>query len=672
MSAKFIALAAAGATTASILLLTGITPAQAADDGWTLYGSAAGTFSNGGSVVLTEDQLNQAGIVLQNTVTSLAKPVTFRYRLEHTGDALAADGSSFFMLNEGAPLPQEPLPVGGQLGIGGLSGLAVVFDTWRNEDPAGDPAGNYIGIVDMSKGLWGKWLVTKPDDVMRDAIRLNAPMDVAITVDRAQFAIQVGITYPRSSGLPSSATHVFRLPASVFTPGPNGTAPLSGNVRIGFSAATGTTSGGHQILRYNGRRTASPITSAGLWGVAQKLTQAPSIRPCADVTGRSANRPQDTKAGSRRTPRETSNGGPVNTLQQSTEERRTAFLFVAGCIRPQTQDPWLGRCSGVLVSAELLLTAEHCVRYEEPEESGAFYPAEAYRVVVGAVRLPATVTRTTRSVSSGGECDAHVIWRGRGPAEFGVSNDLALLRLSSCTQAERLRRLGGAPMDTTFAFAPDNEPPTSLRYVGYPGDRPTPGQLPPGASASYFPEMWRHIALAKPEMYQGAEVIELAFQVAGGGSGGPFFTVPATAGSQSAVVSVASRSGGAPLPNFTMGSYISRQSCASMWAAAALASAAAPTCLGAPEAPAVPTGVLAQAQRRSVQVAWQSIPGVATGSVIYTVSANIGAKSCTTTSSTCAVTGLDPNKRYTFTVRATGPYGSSAPSKPTSLVAPGR
>jgi hypothetical protein len=92
------------------------------------------------------------------------------------------------------------------------------------------------------------------------------------------------------------------------------------------------------------------------------------------------------------------------------------------------------------------------------------------------------------------------------------------------------------------------------------------------------------------------------------------------------------------------------------------ASAASAAVTPAP-VPAAPTGVSAQAGDEQVSVSWTApAPGISaiTG---YTVTAEPGGATCTTTGDTsCTVTGLTNGTAYTFTVVATNGIGDSAPS----------
>ena len=82
----------------------------------------------------------------------------------------------------------------------------------------------------------------------------------------------------------------------------------------------------------------------------------------------------------------------------------------------------------------------------------------------------------------------------------------------------------------------------------------------------------------------------------------------------------------------------------------------------------VPQGVTAAASGTTATVSWTSIPY---GVTSYTATASTG-QTCTATApaTSCTITGLAPGTAVTFTVTATYPTGTSAPSDPSSPVTP--
>ena len=87
--------------------------------------------------------------------------------------------------------------------------------------------------------------------------------------------------------------------------------------------------------------------------------------------------------------------------------------------------------------------------------------------------------------------------------------------------------------------------------------------------------------------------------------------------------------------------------------------------------PSPPTGVIAQAQNGKVLVAW--IPSADNGSKVlrYTVTSSSSSKqSCTSTTSSCTVSGLRNGESYFFLVKATNALGTSNPSAASNEVTP--
>jgi hypothetical protein len=85
--------------------------------------------------------------------------------------------------------------------------------------------------------------------------------------------------------------------------------------------------------------------------------------------------------------------------------------------------------------------------------------------------------------------------------------------------------------------------------------------------------------------------------------------------------------------------------------------------------PSTPTRVRATAGDHAATVTFTGSP--ATGSPItYTVRANPSGRTLQTSRTRATITGLTPGKRYTFTVLASDPLGSSPPSTPSNTVTP--
>jgi hypothetical protein len=94
---------------------------------------------------------------------------------------------------------------------------------------------------------------------------------------------------------------------------------------------------------------------------------------------------------------------------------------------------------------------------------------------------------------------------------------------------------------------------------------------------------------------------------------------------------------------------------------------------GTPTAPSI---VTATAGAGSAAVSWSGADGRGAPITSYTATAvdqtspGRGGQTCTVTASTCTITGLTPNDSYVFTVTATNPNGTSAPSPASAPATP--
>ncbi|MEW9555483.1 fibronectin type III domain-containing protein [Nonomuraea sp. NPDC050783] len=88
--------------------------------------------------------------------------------------------------------------------------------------------------------------------------------------------------------------------------------------------------------------------------------------------------------------------------------------------------------------------------------------------------------------------------------------------------------------------------------------------------------------------------------------------------------------------------------------------------------PAAPAEAQAAASGTgSVALTWTAPADVGTAPITgYTVTADPGGRTVTSTGTTATMTGLDPAQSYSFTVKAANTHGSGAPSAPTPAIAP--
>ena len=91
---------------------------------------------------------------------------------------------------------------------------------------------------------------------------------------------------------------------------------------------------------------------------------------------------------------------------------------------------------------------------------------------------------------------------------------------------------------------------------------------------------------------------------------------------------------------------------------------------GNPAVPGAPTGVTAAAGIGQATVSWTAPASQGSSAITgYTVTGSPGG-SCSTTATTCTITGLTAGTSYTFTVRATNAVGTGTASSPSNAVTP--
>ena len=126
--------------------------------------------------------------------------------------------------------------VGGGIGYAGINpSVGIEFDTYNNGVPAGDPSGNHVGI-DLNGSLNSVVAVDEPDDRFNDGTVWNAWVDYDGTIN--QLEVRWSRTQTRPI-LPQLSSNV------------NLTSVLGQNTAfLGFTAATGSASGNHDILNW--------------------------------------------------------------------------------------------------------------------------------------------------------------------------------------------------------------------------------------------------------------------------------------------------------------------------------------------------------------------------------------------------------------------------------------
>lgn len=218
-----------GASTATRVAFTGTgTPSTGIPSpiggAWTLSGSAT---LEGDQLVLTPTTPQVAGASFWPTaVDPSALTVTFDLTIDQ-GEG--ADGATFAII-PGTANPSEVGNPGQGLGWAPLGGVAVVFDTHRNEN---DPADNFVGIAHLEGGA----IVL---DAMNSTIPalLNSTRHVVITSADGRLAVSIdGIQYLEA---------VIALPPSAL---------------VGFTASTGGRTSRHAIsnVSFGSAATAPPI-----------------------------------------------------------------------------------------------------------------------------------------------------------------------------------------------------------------------------------------------------------------------------------------------------------------------------------------------------------------------------------------------------------------------------
>ena len=178
--------------------------------GWFFNGSAQ---LSGGDLALTPNAANLAGSAVYSTpLPSDGLRASFTAQI---GGGTGADGMTFALLSASGAGTTSLGGAGGDLGFGGLPGVAVTLDTYPN---GSDPAGNFVGIATGSAGGSLNYVATATD--VPD-LRTGTHA-VTVAVDGTTITVAVDGVQRLSADLPGLPPSV--LPA--FTAGTGGATDL--------------------------------------------------------------------------------------------------------------------------------------------------------------------------------------------------------------------------------------------------------------------------------------------------------------------------------------------------------------------------------------------------------------------------------------------------------------
>jgi Bacterial lectin/Abnormal spindle-like microcephaly-assoc'd, ASPM-SPD-2-Hydin/PQQ-like domain len=233
-------------TATGVAATAGQQPVSPPGGGWTSNGSSR---MSGTSLVLTPATADTAGsAVYPVPEPSSSLHVSFTASL---GGGTGGDGLTFSLLNAATEGPNALGGDGGDLGFGGLSGVAVGLDTHQG---TGDPSGNFIGISTGAIGGHLNYLATASNV---PALRTGTHQvgitvssgTITVTVDGKQY-LSTKVTLPPSvllafTGATGGATDQHTVSGISITAG-GGTVPPPGG-GWSYNAAAGL-SGSESVL----------------------------------------------------------------------------------------------------------------------------------------------------------------------------------------------------------------------------------------------------------------------------------------------------------------------------------------------------------------------------------------------------------------------------------------
>jgi glucose/arabinose dehydrogenase len=216
---------------ASIVVSAGMTEVPPTDDaGWQLNGSATPVACG---IEITPPASDQAGSAFWSS--PLPSSLVYASFDAFIGDGSGSDGMTLAII-DAAQGPAALGAGGGNLGFGGLSGVAVALDTYINP---GEPGRDFIGVSASSIGDSLGYVATSVDMPLLN----NNTTHVEVVLDSGELRVLVG------------GTVVITTPVT-----------LPGDVLVGFTAGTGGTFNRHQACN---------VQIAGLGGAAGQLVVTP-------------------------------------------------------------------------------------------------------------------------------------------------------------------------------------------------------------------------------------------------------------------------------------------------------------------------------------------------------------------------------------------------------------
>ncbi|WP_203845278.1 beta strand repeat-containing protein [Dactylosporangium siamense] len=302
---------------------------------------------------------------------------------------------------------------------------------------------------------------------------------------------------------------------------------------------------------------------------------------------------------------------------------------------------------------------------------------------------PATKTAATTAAQTAAQTAGKTVTTPAPKAT--VATKVGTTRVASTGQAVQVSPPAHpGPHATTARIAPPvvSRPPTTSAGVPAPRGPPAVTRTKPSASKS-------PVTTAKPSARVagdpgGVGGIQAAPNPPGsigavggvntivvtwaGSSGATGYTATATSGALTKTCTAAAI--GCTMSNVTAGAWSVTVTATGVGGTSVASGAVAATVVDPANPPGAPTGVIASPGNRQATVSWTAPAYLGAGISSYTATASPGGASCTTSATSCTVTGLTMGGTYVFQVTATavngaGTSGSSLPSPLTTVGPPG-